>query len=110
MIALVEHVARALNQTLEGAAPVSKRRNGERRSRRRRRRGGGRGRRAERPRRASTPRRCEPLTREQVEALRRERDDLRDQLLRRRAEFENYRKRVERDRQQAGIGRRRRAC
>jgi molecular chaperone GrpE len=45
----------------------------------------------------------EPLTREQVEELRRERDDLQDQLLRRRAEFDNYRKRVERDRQQAGI-------
>ena len=44
----------------------------------------------------------EPLTREQVEELRKERDDLRDQLLRRRADFENYRKRVERDRQQAG--------
>lgn len=44
----------------------------------------------------------EPLTREQVEEMRRERDDLRDQLLRRRAEFENYKKRVERDRQQAG--------
>jgi molecular chaperone GrpE len=44
----------------------------------------------------------EPLTREQIEELRRERDDLQDQLLRRRAEFENYRKRVERDRQQAG--------
>ena len=43
-----------------------------------------------------------PLTREQVEDLRRERDDLQDQLLRRRAEFENYKKRVERDRQQAG--------
>jgi molecular chaperone GrpE len=44
----------------------------------------------------------DPLTREQVEELRRERDDLQDQLLRRRAEFDNYRKRVERDRQQAG--------
>jgi molecular chaperone GrpE len=43
-----------------------------------------------------------PLDREQVEAMRRERDDLRDQLLRKRAEFENYRKRVERDREQAG--------
>jgi molecular chaperone GrpE len=42
------------------------------------------------------------LTRDEVEALRRERDDLREQLLRRRAEFENYRKRVDRDRQQAG--------
>jgi len=42
------------------------------------------------------------LTREEVEALRRERDELREQVLRKRAEFENYRKRVERDRQQAG--------
>jgi len=33
-----------------------------------------------------------------VEALRQERDDLKDALLRRRAEFENYRRRVERDR------------
>lgn len=41
------------------------------------------------------------LDREQVEALRKERDDLRDQLLRKRAEFENYRKRVERDREQS---------
>jgi molecular chaperone GrpE len=41
------------------------------------------------------------LTREEVEALRRERDELREQVLRKRAEFENYRKRVERDRQQA---------
>ena len=45
----------------------------------------------------------EPLTRDQIEDLRRERDDLQDQLLRRRAEFENYKKRVERDRQQAGV-------
>ncbi|HET7295073.1 MAG TPA: nucleotide exchange factor GrpE [Vicinamibacteria bacterium] len=42
-----------------------------------------------------------PLTREALEALRRERDELRDQLLRRRADFENYKKRVERDRVQA---------
>jgi molecular chaperone GrpE len=35
---------------------------------------------------------------EPVEALRRERDQLKDQLLRKRADFENYRKRVERDR------------
>jgi molecular chaperone GrpE len=41
------------------------------------------------------------LTREEIEALRRERDELREQVLRKRAEFENYRKRVERDRQQA---------
>ena len=44
-----------------------------------------------------------PLTREEVEALRRERDDLADQLLRKRADFENFRKRVERDRQAAGV-------
>ena len=43
------------------------------------------------------------LTRDEIEALRRERDELREQLLRKRAEFENYRKRVERDRQQAWI-------
>ena len=43
-----------------------------------------------------------PPTREVVEALRQENEELRDQLLRRRAEFENYRKRVERDREQAG--------
>jgi molecular chaperone GrpE len=43
-----------------------------------------------------------PLDREQTEALRRENDELRDQLLRKRAEFENFRKRVDRDRQQAG--------
>ena len=47
----------------------------------------------------------EPLTREAVALLRQERDELRDQLLRKRAEFENYRKRVERDRQQAAFGR-----
>jgi molecular chaperone GrpE len=41
-------------------------------------------------------------TREAFEALRRERDDLKDQLLRRRADFDNFRKRVERDRAQAG--------
>jgi molecular chaperone GrpE len=41
------------------------------------------------------------LTRDEIEALRRERDDLREQVLRKRAEFENYRKRVEKDRQQA---------
>ena len=45
-----------------------------------------------------------PLDRDGVEALRKERDDLRDQLLRRRADFENYKRRVERDREQAGLG------
>lgn len=38
-----------------------------------------------------------------LDALRRELDELRDQLLRRRADFDNYRKRVDRDRQQAGF-------
>jgi molecular chaperone GrpE len=37
---------------------------------------------------------------DQIEALQRERDQLADQLLRKRAEFENYRKRTERERQQ----------
>jgi len=40
---------------------------------------------------------------QQIDTLRRERDDLRDQVLRRRAEFENYRKRVERDKEQAAV-------
>ena len=45
-----------------------------------------------------------PMTMQQeVEALKRERDELRELLLRRRAEFDNYKKRVERDRVQAGI-------
>jgi molecular chaperone GrpE len=44
-----------------------------------------------------------PLDREQVEALRRENEQLRDQFLRKAAEFENYKKRVERDRQQAAV-------
>ena len=43
------------------------------------------------------------LSREQVEELRKERDELADQLLRKRAEFDNYRKRVERERQSAGL-------
>jgi len=37
----------------------------------------------------------------EVDALRRERDELKDALLRRRADFENYKKRVERDQQAA---------
>jgi molecular chaperone GrpE len=44
-----------------------------------------------------------PLTREEIEALRRECSDLKDQILRRRADFENYRRRVERDRQAAAL-------
>jgi molecular chaperone GrpE len=43
-----------------------------------------------------------PATREELESLRSERDELKEQLLRRRAEFENFRKRVERERQHAG--------
>jgi molecular chaperone GrpE len=50
----------------------------------------------------STPGKAARAT-DELEALRRERDEMRDQLLRRRAEFENYRKRVERDRSQAGF-------
>jgi molecular chaperone GrpE len=38
-----------------------------------------------------------------LDALRRERDELKEQLLRRRAEFENFRKRVERDRGAAAL-------
>lgn len=40
---------------------------------------------------------------DEAEALRRERDELKEQLLRRRAEFENYRRRVERDMRAAGV-------
>ena len=40
---------------------------------------------------------------QQIDMLRRERDELRDQVLRRRAEFENYRKRVDRDKEQATV-------
>lgn len=44
---------------------------------------------------------AEPGGGEELEALRRERDELRDTLLRRRADFENLKKRGERDRQLA---------
>ncbi len=44
-----------------------------------------------------------PPTREQLEALRRERDEAKDALLRRRAEFENFRKRTEREQQTVAI-------
>jgi len=44
-----------------------------------------------------------PPTPEEIAALRREVDQLKDQLLRRRADFENFRRRVERERTQAGI-------
>jgi len=40
---------------------------------------------------------------DELAELRRERDELRDALLRRRADFENYRKRVERDRSAAAV-------
>jgi len=39
--------------------------------------------------------------RDELDALRRERDELKDALLRRRADFENYKRRVERDQQAA---------
>ncbi len=42
-----------------------------------------------------------PPTREQLEELRRERDEAKDALLRRRAEFDNFRKRSEREHQAA---------
>jgi molecular chaperone GrpE len=42
-----------------------------------------------------------PPTHEELAALRQERDELRDQLLRRRADFENFKKRVDRDREHA---------
>jgi molecular chaperone GrpE len=43
-----------------------------------------------------------PAPEDELEALREERDKLADTLLRRRADFENYRRRVERDRASAG--------
>ena len=95
MIALVDHVARAVSPDAQGA-PHRDRRQRERR--RPQRRAGRARRRASRRRPAWTSQPLPALSREQVEALRKERDDLRDQLLRKRAEFENYRKRVERDR------------
>jgi len=52
------------------------------------------------PEKPETP---EDALRRQLEAIRGERDDLRDQVLRRRADFENFRKRAERDRLQAGF-------
>jgi molecular chaperone GrpE len=43
-----------------------------------------------------------PAPADPQQALQRELDDLRDRLLRKTADFDNYRKRMERDRQQAG--------
>jgi molecular chaperone GrpE len=43
-----------------------------------------------------------PPTPEEIAALRRENDQLKDQLLRRRADFENVRRRLEREKTQAG--------
>ena len=48
-----------------------------------------------------TPSEAPAPPREELESLRKERDELRDQLLRRRADFENFKKRVDRDREQA---------
>ena len=50
---------------------------------------------------AETPAGAESAS--ELDAVRAERDELRDRLLRRAAEFDNYRKRVERDRAQAGV-------
>jgi molecular chaperone GrpE len=44
-----------------------------------------------------------PEAADETAALRRERDELKEALLRRRADFENYRKRVERDRSTAAL-------
>jgi molecular chaperone GrpE len=44
----------------------------------------------------------EPRPEDEVEARRREAADLRDQLLRKRAEFENFKRRIEREREQIG--------
>jgi molecular chaperone GrpE len=46
---------------------------------------------------------AEPVPTDEVESLRRECSELRDALLRRRADFENYRRRVERDRSAAAV-------
>ncbi len=43
---------------------------------------------------------CDPATAEQLEKLRAEKQELMDTLVRRQADFENYRKRVEKERQQ----------
>ena len=47
----------------------------------------------------------EPRPQDEVEALRREAAELREQLLRKRAEFENYKRRTEREREQIGLER-----
>ncbi len=51
----------------------------------------------------------EATPQDEREALRRELAELKEQLLRRRADFENYKKRMERDRENAGHARRRRS-
>ena len=49
---------------------------------------------------ASAPQDASEALVTEITALRRERDELRDQLLRKAADFDNYRKRVERDRRE----------
>ena len=49
---------------------------------------------------ATDPREADLLDASEVAALKRERDDLHDRLLRKTAEFDNYRKRVERERRE----------
>ncbi len=56
---------------------------------------------AEEPRKGLEAVPVSPPTLEEHEAVRRERDDLKDLYLRKAADFDNYRKRAERDRQQA---------
>ena len=105
VVTLVDHMARALSRALGDRA--SERREDGRTTGNGRAsaspepaaRGHGRGARGERSRGAARA----AADARGVEALEREKDELKDQLLRKRADFENYRKRVERDRQQAGL-------
>ena len=55
-------------------------------------------------------RRSRRVARRPISALERERDELHDRLLRTAAEFDNYRKRIERERRETGATSRRRTC
>ena len=110
VVSLVDHVARAVSAVLRGIALEQRRATATRRRDlpvaaatrpgRRTDAAADRRRPARRPGSPGAP--DEPL-----EALRQERDELKDQLLRRRADFENYQQRVERDREHARRPRRR---
>jgi molecular chaperone GrpE len=52
---------------------------------------------------SEAPAAAPPAGEDEITALRKERDSLVDQLLRRRADFENYKRRVERDRQNLSV-------